>query len=159
MSWNKRSQKCSIRTKSLFQCFCTNLFTPVSKRFSFAKIINPPNRCGISSTWFNSMLITQVHLVLRTIKSHSNVQFCHTTQCHRCLKFKFWGSVQFAFWLEEFQSELLNVQCLFIELAVRLTGLTAADHVCDVVWASGLLRSRLWTECPMLAVGLWYGKA
>jgi hypothetical protein len=33
------------------------------------------------------------------------VQFCHTTQCHRC--FKFWGSMQLACWLQECPPELL----------------------------------------------------
>jgi hypothetical protein len=27
-----------------------------------------------------------------------------------------------------------------------------------VEWASGLLMSKLWTECPMVVVGLWYGQ-
>uniref|UniRef100_A0A674AX61 Phosphoinositide phospholipase C n=1 Tax=Salmo trutta TaxID=8032 RepID=A0A674AX61_SALTR len=36
--------------------------------FSFAKIIHPPDRCGISRSRLNSMIITQVHLVLETLK-------------------------------------------------------------------------------------------
>ena len=31
------------------------------------------------------------------------------------------------------------------------------DESC-IAWASGLLMSTLWTECPMVAVGLWYGE-
>ncbi len=34
-----------------------------------------------------------------------------------------------------------------------------ADSVYGVVWVSGLLMSMLWSEWPMLAVGLWYGQA
>ena len=50
MSWNKRSQKCFICTKSLFlSTFVhTFLYILVSEHFSFAKIIHPPDRCGIS---------------------------------------------------------------------------------------------------------------
>ena len=33
------------------------------------------------------------------------MQFCHTTQWHRCLMF--WGSVQLACWLQEYPPELL----------------------------------------------------
>jgi hypothetical protein len=43
---------------------------PVSERFSFAKIILPPDRFGISRSGLNSMIVTQVHLVLETIKGH-----------------------------------------------------------------------------------------
>ena len=53
MRRNKRSQKCSICTKSLF---CSNfvhkfVYIPVSDHFSFAKIIHQPDRCGISISW------------------------------------------------------------------------------------------------------------
>ena len=100
MSWNKKSQKCSIHTKSLFILNVVQkcVYIPVSEHFSFAKIIYPPDRCGISRNWLNSMVITQVHLVLGTIKGHSMCS-CHSIQCHRCLKF--WGSVQLACWLQE----------------------------------------------------------
>jgi hypothetical protein len=43
-------------------------------------------------------------------------------------------------------------------LAVHPTGITTADHVYVVVWASSFLMSTLWTECPMVVVGLWYGQ-
>ena len=46
----------------------SNLFT-----FSFAKIIHPPDRCGISRSWLKSMIITQVHHVLGTIKGNSKM--------------------------------------------------------------------------------------
>ena len=58
----------------------------VSEHFSFAKIIHPPDRCGNQEADLNSMSITQVHLVLGTIKDNSKMCFV-TTQCHRCLKF------------------------------------------------------------------------
>jgi hypothetical protein len=82
MSRNKRSQTFSIRTKSLFLSNFVHKFVyiPVSEHFSFAKIIHPLDSCGISRSWLNSMIITQVHLVLGTMKGH-------TTQCHRYLKF------------------------------------------------------------------------
>ena len=41
-------------------------------------------------------------------------------------------------------------------LAVRLTSLTTADRVYGVVWVSGLPMSTLWTEFPMVEVGVWY---
>jgi hypothetical protein len=45
---------CFICTKSLFISAFSHKFVhiPVSEHFSFAKIINPPNRCGISRSWF-----------------------------------------------------------------------------------------------------------
>ena len=48
ISWNKRSQKCSMCTKSLFFSNCVHKFVyiPVSEHFSFAKIIHPPDRYG-----------------------------------------------------------------------------------------------------------------
>ena len=66
MSWNNRSQKCSICTKILF---LTNdvhkiIYIPVIEHFSIAKIIHPPDRCGISRWCLNSTIIKQVHLVL-----------------------------------------------------------------------------------------------
>ena len=75
MSRNKRYQKCSIRTKRLFLWNCVHKFvySPVTERFSFAEIIHPPDRCGISRGWLNSMIITEVHLVLGAIKGHSKM--------------------------------------------------------------------------------------
>ena len=73
MSWNKRSQKCSIRTKSLFLSNVVHkcVYIPGSEHFSFVKIIHPPDRCGISRSWLNIMIITQVHLVRGTIFVHT----------------------------------------------------------------------------------------
>ncbi len=34
-----------------------------------------------------------------------------------------------------------------------------ADSVYGIVWVSGLLKSMLWIEWPMVVVGLWYGQA
>ena len=60
---------------------------PVIEDFSFAKLIRPPDRCGISRSWFNSMLITQVHIVVGTIKGHSKM-CSFVTQRHSCLKLR-----------------------------------------------------------------------
>jgi hypothetical protein len=49
------------------------VYIPVSEYFSFSKIIHPPDRCGITRSWLKSMSITQVHLVLGTIKMHSKM--------------------------------------------------------------------------------------
>jgi hypothetical protein len=56
--------------KSLFRSNFVHklVYIPASEHFSFAKIIHPPDRCGISRSWLNSMVITQVHLVLGTRK-------------------------------------------------------------------------------------------
>ncbi len=45
----------------------------VSEIFSFAEIIHPPDRCGISRCWLDSMIIAQVCLRLATIKGHSKM--------------------------------------------------------------------------------------
>ena len=57
MSWNERSQTFSICTKKAYfvqKC----VYIPVSQHFSFS----------ISRSCLNSMIITQVHLVLATLK-------------------------------------------------------------------------------------------
>jgi hypothetical protein len=117
---------------------CRIFYIPVSKHFSFAKKIHPPDRCGMSS-WLNSMIITQVHLVLGRIKGHTKMCSFVTTQCHRCLKF--WGSVQLTCWLQEHPLELLSDKLMFNSLpeaasnivlenlAVHPTGLTTTDHI------------------------------
>ncbi len=48
------------------QILFTNLSKSVSEHFSFAEIIHPPHRCGIS----RCMFIAQVSLRLATIKGH-----------------------------------------------------------------------------------------
>ena len=68
MSWNKRSQKLSIISLKFLHKF---VYIPVSEHFSFAKIVHPPDRCGTSRSWLNSVIITQ--LVLGTIKGHSKI--------------------------------------------------------------------------------------
>jgi hypothetical protein len=65
MSWTKISQKCSILISNVVHKF---VYMPVSEHFPIAKIIHPTDRCGISRIWLNSMIITQVHLLLGTIK-------------------------------------------------------------------------------------------
>ena len=72
VSWDKRSKILHICTKSIFLSNCVHTFVniPVSEHFSFAKIIHPPDRCGIARSWLNGMVITQVHLVLGTKKGH-----------------------------------------------------------------------------------------
>ena len=62
------------------------VYIPVSEQFSFDKIIHPPGRCDISRRSLNSMIITQVHLILGTIKGYSNVQLSHYNI--RCLKLR-----------------------------------------------------------------------
>jgi hypothetical protein len=68
-------QKLSMCTKSLFSSNFVHkcVYIPVSEHFSFARIIHPPDSCGISRSCFNSTVITQVRLVLETIKGHSKM--------------------------------------------------------------------------------------
>ena len=55
------------------QMLCTNLLTSLLVSvLSFIKIIHPPDRCGISRRWLNSMIITQVYLVLGTRCNHTS---------------------------------------------------------------------------------------
>ena len=74
-SWNKISQTFVIGTKSLFLSNFGHklVYIPFSEHFSFSKIIHPHDRCDISRSWLNGMIITQVHLVLGTIKGHSKL--------------------------------------------------------------------------------------
>jgi hypothetical protein len=67
MSRNSLSQKCSYAQKAYFsKILLKNVITSVNEHFSLAKIIYPHSRCGKSRSWINSMIITQVHLVLGT---------------------------------------------------------------------------------------------
>ena len=71
MSWNKKIPEMFHAHKKTYfsKMLCTHLFTShVSVHLSFAKRIHKPDSCGISRSWFNSMIITQVHLVLGTKK-------------------------------------------------------------------------------------------
>ena len=61
------------------KCCAKMYYIPVSEHFSFAKIIHPPDTCGISRRWLNSMIITQVHLVLGTLKGHKCAVLSHNT--------------------------------------------------------------------------------
>ncbi len=49
----------------------------VSEHFSFAKIIHPPHRCGISRCWLERIIIAQVCLRLATIKCQSKMWMRH----------------------------------------------------------------------------------
>jgi hypothetical protein len=64
------------------------VYIPFSKHFSFAKILQPPDRCVKSRSWLNSMLITQVH-ILGTIK-------CAVLSQDNTTNVSSWGSVQLA---------------------------------------------------------------
>ena len=56
----------------------TNVFTSMLLSiFSFTKIIHQPDSCVISRSLLNSMIFTQVNLVLGTIKGHSKM--CNAT--------------------------------------------------------------------------------
>jgi hypothetical protein len=79
---NVVSSRNSLYTqKSLFlsNSVHKSVFIPVCEHFSFSKIFHPPDRCGISRSWLNSTIITQVHLVLGTIKAHSKIVLSHNT--------------------------------------------------------------------------------
>jgi hypothetical protein len=127
MSWNK-----SPEMFHMYKNVHKLVYILVSEHFSFAKIIHPSDRCGISRSWLNSMIITQ--LVLGTIKGHTKM-CSFVTQRHRCLKL--WGSVQLTCWLQECPPVLLPDNQMFISLPyaasvilenleVRPTSLTTA---------------------------------
>ena len=91
---------------------CTNLFISLLVSIlSIVKTIHPPDRCGISRSWLNSMIITQP--LLGTIKGRTKM-CSFVTQRHRCLKL--WGSVQLTCWLQECPPELLPENWMFISL-------------------------------------------
>ncbi len=74
MSCTQRSKTFSMYTKGLFLSnMFTNLSKSVSEHFSFAEIIHPPHRCGISRYWLDSLIITQVCLRLATLKGLSKM--------------------------------------------------------------------------------------
>ena len=67
---------------------CTHLFIFLVSEHFYIFIIYPPDRCGISRSRSNSMIITQVHLVLGTRQCHSKMCSSLPTQCHKCLKLR-----------------------------------------------------------------------
>ncbi len=75
MSWTQRSKTFSMYTKGLFlsNIVHKSVLICISEHFSFAEIIHPPHRCGISRCWLDSMIIAQVCLRLATIKGHSKM--------------------------------------------------------------------------------------
>jgi hypothetical protein len=79
ISWNKRSHFPYTQKTYFFQMLCTHLFTsllgsisPLPRKYIHLK------SCGISKSWLNLMIITQVHLVLGIIKGHSKMYSCVT---------------------------------------------------------------------------------
>ena len=114
VSWAKITNKnCSVLTKSWFLSNVIHqlVYLPVSEHFSFAKIIHSPDRCGISRSWLNTMIITQVHLVWGQKKDTLKYAvLSHNTMC------QVWGSVQLAWWLQECSPELLPENVMFISL-------------------------------------------
>jgi hypothetical protein len=78
-------------------------YIPVSESFSIAKIIHPPDRWGISRSWLNRMIITQVHLVLGTIKGHSKM--CSFVTQHNATGVSSF-EIALTWWLQECPPEL-----------------------------------------------------
>ena len=79
-------------TKLISLMFCTNLFTfLLVSVFSFAKIIHPPNRCGISRSWLTVWSLHRCTLSWR-LKGHSKlwlfVFIFLQYNSHRCLKLR-----------------------------------------------------------------------
>jgi hypothetical protein len=82
MIWNKRSQKCSIRTKKLISLIWCAQMCLYPCKWAFLLWQDNPHtwqvwHIKIRSSWLNSMIITHVHLVLGTIKCHSKM--CRTS--------------------------------------------------------------------------------
>ncbi len=75
MSWTQRSKTFSMYTKGLFLSNIVHKYVQicVSEHFSFADIMHPPHKCGISRCWLDNMIITQACLRLATIKGHSKM--------------------------------------------------------------------------------------
>jgi hypothetical protein len=49
------------------------VYIPVSEHFSLAKMTHPPDRLAYQEADLSGMIITEVHLVLGTIKGHSKM--------------------------------------------------------------------------------------
>jgi hypothetical protein len=72
------THKCSTHTnvphtQMLYTDLYTSLLVSPYHEPILWQIIHPPDRCGISRSWLNSLSITQVHLVPGTIKGHSKM--------------------------------------------------------------------------------------
>jgi hypothetical protein len=115
--------------------FISNLYIPVTEYLSFAKIIHPPDRCGISRNVLNSMIITQVHLAKATLKC---TVLSHNTmlQMIQVLRERAIGMLTARMSTKTVARELnvnfssiSHLQKRLENLAVRPTGPTTADHV------------------------------
>jgi hypothetical protein len=117
----KHPRNVPFTQKSLFLSNCVHkcIYVPGNEHFSFAKIIHATDRCGISRSWLNRMIITKVHLVLGTIKGHSKM--CSFVIQHNATKF--WGRVQLTFWLQEFHVHFFTISHL--QLRFREFGSTS----------------------------------
>jgi hypothetical protein len=75
VSWAeiKHPRNCLYEQNIFSNVVHTFVDIPVSQHLYFVKIIHPPDSCGISRRWLNSMILIQVHLVLGTIKGHSKM--------------------------------------------------------------------------------------
>ena len=72
MSWNKRYQKCSIRTESLFlsNFGCKCVYIPVSEHFSFAKITQHDHYTGAPCAGRTKKTLKVCHRCLK-LREHS----------------------------------------------------------------------------------------
>ena len=109
MSWKKISQTFLIRTKSLFLSNVVYKFVyiPVCEHFSFPKIIHPPDRCGTSRSWLNSIIITQstqkcevLHADCRNVHQSCCQRiycsfFCHLNAQIYCAVMRSWGPLPY----------------------------------------------------------------
>ncbi len=117
MSSTQRSKTFSSQKAYFSQILLTNLSKSVSEHFSFAGIIHPPHRCGISKCWLDGMIIAQVCLRLATTKGHSRMcspRVIYAPASEAMLIFFFLNSKQFTydqtlfFFLRGWQNSALN---------------------------------------------------
>lgn len=76
MSWTQRSKIFSIYTKEPFLSKIVQkcVWNCVREHFSFAEIIHPPHRSGISRCWLVGVDIAHLSLRLATVKGHSETR-------------------------------------------------------------------------------------
>jgi hypothetical protein len=142
MNWNKRLHTFSIHTKTLFLSNFVHKFVyiPVSEQLSFAKIIHPPARRGISRSSLNINHYTGAPCAGDNKRPLKYPVLSHNTMPQ--------------------MSQVLR-ECAIVMLTDGMSTRTVGREfnvLISLRWVSGLLMSPLWTECPVVMVGWWYGQ-
>ena len=105
------------------------VYVNVREHFSFAKIIHPPDRCGISISCLNSMIITQVHLVLGQLKATLKCEVLSDNTMPQMSPFFRERAIGMLTTGMSIRAVIRELNVVLENLAVCPNSLTTADHM------------------------------